>query len=371
MNHLTPADIEHRKELARSENTPSETLANLMKDSNTEIRKLLAQNSNTPVRILQHLGEEFPEEIVTNGMFYLLLLENPDTYFIKLSLARSCSTPPETLTRLANHRYYSEEKIVRAVAKNPNTPVAVLEKLADWFPEIEENSEESDGDWVHMEVASNLNTPLNTLEKLTQHRGCMVQARIASNPNTPIALLHDLNNNRKNSIFYYHVLLALANNPKMPRSDVEAILEYLAGSSEYKAREAVLKHPFVTDTAIKIANFVRRKPGITVELLHQLATDERRHLRELVVINELATAEILDILADDKYPKIRYGVIKHKNTASDTLQRLAPWLMEDAKKWCKPFRRFNPPQRQPFLDLLRHPNRDFEFDSPFKLKRSR
>ena len=228
MTNYNNQKLEVRKQFAKAEDTAPDILTTLSNDSDAKVRLLVASNPNTPVNVLQKLGEEFPDAITDNPIFNLLLLENLDTYFVKLSLARSFTTSEETLTRLANARYYSEEPIVRAVANNPSTPISVLEKLATWFPEIEENSEETDGDRVHEAVASNPNTPVRILEKLAQHRSPYVREQLANNPNTSAFILEELVNNRTRIWRYSNILLAVVNNPNTPLSTVKSSLEYLA-----------------------------------------------------------------------------------------------------------------------------------------------
>ena len=367
MTNYTNQKLEVRKQLAKAEDTTPDILAALSKDSDAEVRLLVASNPSTPVNVLQHLGEEFPDAITDNPIFNLLLLENLDTYFIKLSLARSSTTPKETLTKLANARYYSEEEIVRAVANNPSTPIPVLEKLAIWSPEPDENSQPEDADWVHAGVASNPNTPVHVLEKLAKHPSPYVREQVASNSNTPIFILEALVNNRTKSYLYSNVLLAIANNPKTPLPTVTSLLEYLAGEKDGKFRQAVLNHPHVTNTATKIVNFVNRKPGTTVELLEKLATDKRRHIRHLVAEHPLASTEILKSLSHDKDDEIRYIIITHQNTSSETLEKLTIWLVDKLNsRFDKSRNRISAPayflseMERIFRNVIHHPNVNVE-----------
>ena len=90
-------DAEAIKRQAQDENTPPEILAELATSEDKEIRRCIASNPNTAVEILEKLGEEFPDEITANPIFDLLLLENPDSKFVLLSLARSSTTSVEKL----------------------------------------------------------------------------------------------------------------------------------------------------------------------------------------------------------------------------------------------------------------------------------
>ena len=62
---------------ARDENTSSETLAQLATSKKHRTRKYVACNVNTPVETLLKLAREFPEEVMANPVFDLLILSNP------------------------------------------------------------------------------------------------------------------------------------------------------------------------------------------------------------------------------------------------------------------------------------------------------
>ena len=53
------------------------------------------------------------------------------------------------------------------VAKNPNTPISLLEKLSD-----------DEYEWVRDEVAENPNTPIHLLEKLSDDNNGSVRAGV-------------------------------------------------------------------------------------------------------------------------------------------------------------------------------------------------
>ena len=84
--------IEEIRKQAQHENTAPEILAKLANSQDKEILRHVASNPNTPVETLEKLGKKFPDEITANPIFELLLLENPESKFIQLSLARSSTT---------------------------------------------------------------------------------------------------------------------------------------------------------------------------------------------------------------------------------------------------------------------------------------
>ncbi|WP_158631880.1 hypothetical protein [Chroococcidiopsis cubana] len=118
--------IENKRNLAATEDTSAEILQQLSQDKDPTIRALVASNPNTPTQVLLELGIEFPDEITRNPIFLLETLENSDSEFVRISLARSTTTPTNTLKKLALDR---SKEIRRIVAANPSTPVETLEFL--------------------------------------------------------------------------------------------------------------------------------------------------------------------------------------------------------------------------------------------------
>jgi hypothetical protein len=94
-------NLEIKRKIAKAEDTPVEVLQKLSRDRDRSIRSLVAGNPNTPIEVLFELGKDFPEVITKNPIFKLLLLEDPDSYFVRLSLARSSTTESATLDKLA------------------------------------------------------------------------------------------------------------------------------------------------------------------------------------------------------------------------------------------------------------------------------
>ncbi len=64
--------------IARNSKTPQDVLKKLAESENNEIRKTVTTNPNTPPEILLDLGKDFPEELLANPVFNLMLLANPN-----------------------------------------------------------------------------------------------------------------------------------------------------------------------------------------------------------------------------------------------------------------------------------------------------
>lgn len=247
--------VEVRKAIAAADETSIDLLQQLSEDSDPEVRKIVASNPNTPTKILLKLGEEFPEIITANPIFNLLLLENPQSYFIRLSLARSSTTSDRMLAKLADTREPEYEKICCAVAKNPNTSIDVLEQLANWIP----SGYQYFGNKVQICVANNPNTPTFVLEQLARIRDESIRQAIFNHPNvsntaieiirfieekpgTPIHILEKL---ASDDLFYVRRLVA-----EHPFTPVQ-ILEKLANDSDYYICQLAIKHKNITSLILE------------------------------------------------------------------------------------------------------------------------
>ncbi|MGL5874373.1 MAG: hypothetical protein ACRC2R_18725 [Xenococcaceae cyanobacterium] len=71
------------------------------------------------------------------------------------------------------------------------------------------------------------------------------------------------------------VLQEVAKNPNAPAS----ALEQLAGENDRQIRDAVIKNPKASDTAIDLVRFMEEKSGTPVYILEKLASDLRLHVR--------------------------------------------------------------------------------------------
>ncbi len=70
---------------AKGDHTSPDLLKQLANNQNLEVRLAVASNPNTPQEVLIELGKEFPDAIVANPIFTVVLLENPESHFFRLS----------------------------------------------------------------------------------------------------------------------------------------------------------------------------------------------------------------------------------------------------------------------------------------------
>lgn len=99
----------------------------------------------------------------------------------------------------------SDIKILQKLAKNPNTPIGILENIYESYHGNNSNS-------LFDLLAENKNTPQEVLEELAKNRQYYIRESVAKNPNTPIEVLRILADD-----VYYSARIAVAKNPNVTR----------------------------------------------------------------------------------------------------------------------------------------------------------
>ncbi|MEH2126055.1 hypothetical protein [Nostoc sp.] len=305
--------------LASAVDTSVVVLEELSLHPQPEVREAVARNPNTPTEVLLKLGKEFPDAITANPIFNLLLLENPESHFVRLSLARSTTTSESAIAQLSK---IEDEEILCAVARNPKTPLELLEQLVESPPAFYDR--DNDGQYkvdnrLFIAIARNPNTSESLLLKLAESGISNIEMAIAENPKTPLSLLNKFANWRD---FSMHK--TIARNPQAP----SAILEKLAGENEKEIRDLVKNHPNVSETAIAIINFIEGKPGTSIDLLEQLASDRRASVRRLVAAHPSTPAKVLEKLAQDTDEYVPFKAVNNPNATSTVLEFFAEFLVK-------------------------------------------
>ncbi|MGG6270803.1 hypothetical protein ACQ4M3_40300 [Leptolyngbya sp. AN03gr2] len=237
MSEFLNPEFEARFTLAQAETTPPEVLAKLAIDNHAKIRRAVALNPSTPIESLLKLGEEFPNEIIENPVFFLLLLEDPESQFVRISLARSTTTDEEKLIQLFEE---DDQDIRCAVVQNPNAPLSLLVRFVQ---ECYQRYDDGSG----------------TAKKVDR------------------------------------ILRGFIQNPDTAAS----ILEELAYLSDSNFTEAILQHPNVSETAIAIIHAMRGQRGIPSAILDRLVNHQNHYVRYIILAHPDLTPEHLLKLAED------------------------------------------------------------------------
>ncbi|MFN6537339.1 MAG: hypothetical protein RM021_013340 [Nostoc sp. EkiNYC01] len=332
--------------LASAVDTSVVVLEELSSHPQPEVREAVARNPNTPTEVLLKLGKEFPDAITANPIFNLLLLENPESHFVRLSLARSTTTSESAIARLSK---IEDEEILLAVARNPKTPLELLEQLVESPPDFYDR--DNDGQYevdnrLFIAIAQNPNTSESLLLKLAESGISNIEMAIAENPNAPLSLLNkfaDWRDVLMNKVLAQHpgipramlkkmaggnidvsIFKALARNPQVP----SAILEKLAGENDEEIHDLIQNHPNVSETAIAIINFIEGKPGTSIDLLEQLASDQRVYIRLLVAAHPSTPAKVLEKLVQNTDKDVLFQAAKNPNATSTFLEFFAEFLVK-------------------------------------------
>jgi hypothetical protein len=186
----------------------------------------------------------------------------------------------------------------RLVAKNSNTPVELLKKLA-----TDEDSV------VRRDVAGNSNTPGELLKKLATDKDLGVSIEVALSSNTSVELLKKLATDKES-----YVRLAVAKNSNTPTE----LLKKLEADKDSDVHRAVagnsntpleLMKKLVTDKDSDVRREVAKNSNTPVELLKKLATDKDSDVRKAVARNPSTPLKILKRLAVDKIDEVMYRTI--------------------------------------------------------------
>jgi hypothetical protein len=343
MLDFNTTELSVRKAAATDALSSADLLTSLSHDPDFEVRRAVAGNPNTPTEVLLNLGKEFADEIVANPIFNILLLEDPESQFVRLSLARSSTISEAALTQLSS---IGNEEILCAIAQNPVTPLSILETLVHHPPQLYEEPEWSDYDRIFASVAKNPNISVELLTELVERGGGVCYA-IAQNPKTPPNFLEKFATWRN-----YDMQQALLQNPNTPAS----VLEILAGENHPKIEAGIKAHPNVSEAAIKIVNFVRGRSGTPIEILERLAVDHRPQVRQLVAEHPSTSPTALEKLAQDKEQNIRQLVTLHPHLTSEALEKLTHRLIADYLEALKYQSSNLRSWESLLLAILKHPN---------------
>ncbi len=378
---------EEARQVAKNPNTSPDLLRELSASKDAITCKYVAANPNTPTDVLLELGSEFPEQLLDNPIFSLLLLENPNLVnqmpsMTLVSLLKQERVPIFFLERAASNW---NEEVHLAVAINAQTPKAVLEKLVqspyrevseaaqlhvNWagemtsgwdeavkeaiqktaksieFYQIEELAEiglipefviESldDNDKLLQRLAKNPNISGRILEKLAMFTNWDIRLALASNPNTPGRILEQLAKDNDEEIRW-----DVARNPNTPGRVLEELAQHLEVSDEVLL--AVAMNPQTPRTVLEKLIQSEYNPVAEIAQLHKNwvgeiiqrcdeAASETSH-RKTVDQNDEAyfikLAEI-DLISEFVIESLRKNntllqeVASNPGTASQILEKLA------------------------------------------------
>lgn len=329
-------DSHIRMNIARNANTPPEVLAQLAftEDPGNWIADGLIKNQNTPVETLEYLGVErhqvsaynkkTPPNALAAQVDYALTMYNAEKNRIFEFLLRDLEgsqMPASSLVKLANNY---EEWIRARVASHRNTPISTLEQL----------SNDKSYDPILWGIARNPNSPPALLEKLLREdyqtvANCMIE-RVIVPPSIMARLLESESEQLRSRVVYRNnlpleladrviktethdsVLLALARNPILTS---ELISEFIQ------------QHEIKSDICIALLV----QTNLTIEHWQQLVNSQFEAVRLAIASRENTPSDILAILAEDPAMKVRMAISSNSQTHSDILIELATDLEPEVR----------------------------------------
>ena len=334
-------DAEQIWRQAQDENTSPEILAKLAKSKDKEILRLVAGNPNTPVETLEKLGKEFPDAIVENPIFDLLLLENPESKFVLLSLARASTTSVKKLRELAN---YQDRNIIQAVARNSNTP-------GDFLDYLYKNN--NNRYYIPLKIfLEHKNTEGSTIKDIVIQLGTSgkdYRNLILNHPHTSedtIEILKIYNGDKNISPSILHKLSGDENTKlleliaKCPNTSTET-LRLLSSKGSLTIRKRVAKHPntskdnlhnlakYASETNYSIRIIVAANENIShktaVMLADPLGSRDHRswNIREKIASNNTVTKNVINNLMEDEHHRVRAAIASRKDISEEHAMMLA------------------------------------------------
>lgn len=342
--------------VAANSNAPAELLLELSRNDDKAVRKACTSNANTPVEALLKLGAQFPEQLLENPVFDLLLLAHPGVFedlptATLNSLLKRNQVPVELIRWAWKHR---GESTLQSLLMNPNTPADVVEELCkSKDPEIQIAAE------LHCSQdlpvwAQNLSTDIDLYSKtvlasllsmttagwwdelldllpsviLSSHAKCVVRflprlhmlskAKNSSSQNLLSFLSHAKD---------WEVLYALSRNSNCPAN----ALERLAGADKH-IRISIADHNKVPsrilsalseDLLWEVRMHVAANPATDEAPLLKLSMDVVDEVRAGVAANECAPESVLATLAADQSWLVRQFAAGNKRTPAQALLALA------------------------------------------------
>lgn len=366
--------------------TPPELLKALAFNRSEAVRKAVVSNPNTSTETLFVLGAYFPQELLDNPSFPLLILEDlkdverfsSDTL---ASLIQQPQVPEFLLEYAANHQdktiaymanlnvaisgemkagwheeaamviretplkydvldnYFDEEKVSQSLVSAellPNLlefiPPVILENLnlrryigrnPSATPAWLRQLANDSTRWIRNSVAKNLNTPIETLKLLSRDRNYMVRRDVLDNPNTPVEIIESLADDSSTEVRMW-----VAKNINTPIDK----LQLLANDNSERVRMQVAANPntpaeklqiLVNDGDPTVKQLAAKNPNMPGEILEFLAKNSSKHQRQNVAENISTPTGTLELLAQDTDRWVRAYVAKNPNTLIKTLELLA------------------------------------------------
>lgn len=281
--------------VAKNPYTPADLLRKLADSDNAIACKNIAANPNTPTDVLLKLGAKFPQQLLNNPVFFLVLLENPNLVN---------EMPILTLLGILKQErvpaFLFEQAVNRInLAQQGDDP------LADLFNrEIEETEDSKIGAVLGM----NAETPKTVLEKLVQSQNPTLQE---------IAKLH-IHFAEASSLESELAIAEAIGQATIHRQTFETYLKELAQTNSLPD---FLRKGLSQKTLRQLEAVQQIPPPANV--WEQLVLDVDRRVREELAVNPNTPISILEKLAIDREEFVRWSVFENPHTPPEIREKLS------------------------------------------------
>ncbi|PUE48946.1 hypothetical protein B9Z47_05375 [Limnohabitans sp. 2KL-1] len=301
-------------------------------------RQNVAANPNTPPEHLVRLGQQFPEEFLSNPALDLLLMVNPDLMeqvpeALLVRLLKQADCPGSLLTWAAGHQ---QAKVQLAVAMNAKAPEQATQKLlASQHQSVRETVKEPtgvDASDPHEDLQTSFeqavkdrfkSMPIHELESawiacdicLAQWPYLPLAFRLQqANEGTPdwLAVLDQLAKTTwtadaiQRLIGYDVIGRYIARHPNTPLAVREAVLEQLSKDPDVWERRFSAESHFTP-----------------VHVLEVLAKDKDSSVRSGVAANPSTPTSVMEELTKDKDDFVLLGIVRNPSISTDLKWALA------------------------------------------------
>lgn len=350
--------------VAANPNASADLLLELSHSDDKAVRKACTSNANTPVEALLKLGGQFPEQLLENPVFDLLLLAHPglfeDLPTATLNSLLKRDQVPVGLIRWAwKHR---GESTLQSLLMNPNTPADVVEELCQskdlevrmaaelhcsrelprWGCMINDSLDlDVAHELLHDQLVFGDTQKWNEIiDTLVDHGDPQLRRRLT--PLMPVSRKAELAGNCSTSVEFLLVFArdtdacirrSVAKNSRTPAKalamlaiDPDALIRMgLAGNFETPTKVLV---QLAQDPNAGVRWNVAGNSKTPEELLSLLAMDKDEEVRRVVATNSQTPIEALTHLSKDPRKTVRLAVARNNRTPTEVPVLLA----EDSDK---------------------------------------
>ncbi|MDY6902917.1 MAG: hypothetical protein SWZ49_33320 [Cyanobacteriota bacterium] len=326
--------------VAENPNAPVRVLAELAEDENSTTRRLVAENPGTPAEILIQLARQPIEKKVSIGWVIDrnvrdAAFKNPNFPFLeryRLSVETEQDEETKKVHQLMAKRTDSPFALSQVVkngdrhskitaARNPKTPISILEQLAKDADEdvrsvLVQNPNLPSNCLIELAKNSTFNvqltiarrthpTPIEVLLQFSLHEDKIIRSEIARNKNTPSDVLAFLAEDKERD-----VKIKALSNKNIPR---EVLSQALLNIYEQEEIESILRGQKNS----------RGDSLIPADILERLSKHPHDFIRYLVAAYPTASVKTLERLAFDKDKLIPNVVAENPSTPASLLTELA------------------------------------------------